>query len=767
VKGMLAAAATVLAVAVIGHAELVSERWGGKDAACAHPDRLQVFHAGKARRLVFDLSALPGGARVHHASLYCLTQGNRQPNEPARIFRVDKLDAEGNPKYAGRPLKLEAPWYRSFDATEAVKRWAERPSENLGLGIDRFQGLIARDCYLDILYEGKVQDLPEQVTSLSALHHDGQTFLVWNEVKDYRPKAEEVIWVEKFAEVGDKLAEGPGQGAYDMPNHPGITLKALRRLQGLAVRIKPSGFQGIKPLRRVRKVPPITYRVYRHTERITARSIRQAERIAEIGPLGGYDGDVYKIHFQGEYINQREEPDSVIPTYCIDKGKAIQPGQTLYVHTARKGGSFFYAVTTALGGTENLIRVGDANSLTQPIAEKPGTPRPVPQWVQEDHYHKDVPEYWYRYWAAPPYWHLPSRSFRVAVSAPKDFKQPGPLNIGSISGTFNVRGSLRLPPRTEVTLLVESHHAWMPNLFYNEGLGTLRGMTECRVDYFTENYMDFMIKWIMGKYGIDRSRVHGTMLHFGLRHPEIFPKMSFGSYTAGYDLRWAPGGPSMPGLLGPKGIKTARGEDAWKMYSVAEYVNAHPDRDIPFLICISATGKDGGHTSEFGWQDDPRGWAGLLKAHQPFAAAWSCGLPRELSQGLNKLRWDLTIPAFANCSLDNNPGSGDPVEGDYYGQINGWLLWEDAGRVDEKDRWEMTVRVISSCPEEACTVDITPRHCRNFRPAPGKKFKWTNTSLQHGELIKSGQVTADKWGLVTLKAVSVDKGRNRIVISAQ
>ena len=42
---------------------------------------------------------------------------------------------------------------------------------------------------------------------------------------------------------------------------------------------------------------------------------------------------------------------------------------------------------------------------------------------------------------------------------------------------------------------------------------------------------------------IDRSKITGSLMHFGLRHPEIFARMSMGSYTAGYDLRWAPGGP--------------------------------------------------------------------------------------------------------------------------------------------------------------------------------------------------------------------------------
>jgi hypothetical protein len=359
---------------------------------------------------------------------------------------------------------------------------------------------------------------------------------------------------------------------------------------------------------------------------------------------------------------------------------------------------------------------------------------------------------------------LPSRSFRVAVAEGEKFQEPGPLIIGSISGAFNVREELRVPKSEAITLLVKRQLDWLPALFYNQGRGTLRGMSSCRVDYFSERYMAFMINWIMAKYRIDRSRITGGMLHFGLRHPEIFTRMSFGHYTAGYDYRFAPGGPSMPRVLGPKGIRTTRGEDAWKMYSVAEYVTAHPDRDIPFLLCISGTGKDGGHTSEFGWQDDPRGWRGLLDARQPFVAAWSLHPPREVTQAFGRMRWDVSLPAFSNCSLDNNPGNGDPADGDYYGCINGWLLWDDQDQVDQPGRWEMTVWLVGSCPEDACTVDVTPRHCKGFKPKPGQRFRWTNTAVPDGQAVQQGEVTADRWGRVTLERVAVGKGKNRIRI---
>ena len=39
------------------------------------------------------------------------------------------------------------------------------------------------------------------------------------------------------------------------------------------------------------------------------------------------------------------------------------------------------------------------------------------------------------------------------------------------------------------------------------------------------------------------------------------------------------------------------------------------------------------------------------------------------------VRLDRSLPAFTNCSLDGNPGNGDPKDGDAEGQCNLYLLW--------------------------------------------------------------------------------------------
>jgi len=751
--------ASLLVSGPVALSATVCERWCAEQPKAAHAGTLAVTEANGFVCLRFDLSALPGQATIHDARLHLVGNGE-QPQEPIEVFVATRVQRR-EVRHDGKRLSLEPPWYRRFVAGDAVRRSAGGGHTELTFAVAPFDGFRAGQSCLDICYEGTAKTLPPQVYGLRAVHHGGQTFLIWGEHPAYRPEGSEVIWVRRFSEKGDVLAKGPGDGEYGMPNHPGITLRTLRRLQGLALRDKPSGFQGIKALQRAGKIEPVEYRVYRSTEKIAAANIHRAELLATVEPLSGYDAEVYKIHFKGEYLNQREEPESVIPTYCFDKGQALRPGEVLYVHTPTRSGKAYYAVTSVLAGTENLSQIATANSLATPVDERPGKPLPILQWVQEDRYKTDPTEYWYRYWAAPPYTNLPSRSFRLATAVSENLPRPAPLSISSISGAFNVRESIRVPRPDRVTFTMERQLAWLPALFYNEGRDTLRAKSECKVDYFCERYMELLINWITDKYEIDRARIEGSLLYFGLRHPEIFRKMSFGSYTATYDYRWAPGSPAH---LGPRGIKTVDGEDAWEMYSVGGYVLKYPGRDVPFLVCISGTGKDRGHTSEFGWQDDPRGWAALLEARQPFVAAWSGQrFSRQFGEMLEGRAWDRTIPAFSNCSLDNNPGNGDPADGDYYGQINGYLLWgEDS--VDKPGRWEMTLQVTDNCPVDACTVDVTPRHCRSFRTPGGTRLNWINTPPGSNRPLQSGTVTADRHGLVTIEGLKVTKAGNRLAI---
>ncbi len=747
----------LLAMGSGAHGAVVSESWGGKGRALAHPGTLKMDTLGNVPRLLFDLSAIPRGAKVYHASLrFGARQG--QPREPARIFPAE-TDAA--------PLALEKPYYRSFDATARVQRWVKDPSSNKGLTVD---GLDPRGAVLDVRYEGKPKDLPPQVEGLRVVRRKGQTVLVFKELPGFRPSPDEVFYVTKWNKAGTVLAAEPGKDEMGNPTQPAIKLKTLRRLQGLKVRTTPGRGQEMPPHERVREVPHVRYRVYRSGEKITPATIGAAERVGEADPLCGYDHKMNIIFFSGEYYQKHERPETVIPTFCVDDLSGPTPGEAFYVHTPHQAGRFYYAVTAVRDGVENCANVTAANSLAEPVEERPGAPEPVKYFVTPSTVrarHDKTVEHWYLYWLAPPFTNVPSNlPRRIVAAVPAGFKEPGPLLI-DMRGSIGREGH-QADSTTALCLRMEVSGA----LAYNDGRGTLKSYRHSTVQTFTERHVFHVVHWARKRWRIDPARISGTKgmsIHVAIRHPELFgvfwpDRPEF--YSNDFDSKWNPRSGSLGGTIGPPDlVRAPDGSPGWDIYNIAWYMGQDPGKDIPFMGCLFSQPKDGNHGAEYGWQDDPKGWAGLRDFRQPYVAQWGGGrIAGEVRGGLYGLRWDRSVPAFSNCTLDNNPGTGDPDAGEPWGQINGYLFWEYDSIVDTPGRWEMTVYLVASCPEPACKVDLTPRHRKAFHPAPGQKLAWTNTSLADEKPAGAGTVEADKWGLVTLKQITVTKGRNRIVI---
>src|SRR5205814_2355839 len=131
------------------------------------------------------------------------------------------------------------------------------------------------------------------------------------------------------------------------------------------------------------------------------------------------------------------------------------------------------------------------------------------------------------------------------------------------------------------------------------------------------------------------------------------------------------------------------------------------------------------------------------------------------------VRLDRTLPAFSNCSLDDDPGNGDPNHGARAGQSNLYLYWSDAKIADQPDRWAMDLLLAGDAPKDSCTVDVTPRRCQQFKPRPGAKLVWSSTALASGKVVDYGQVVVDSWGVVTVPKVVVSKRGSRLSLSRQ
>jgi len=760
--GWTLAACVLPALAGGARGALVSRTWGAK-GRISHPGTLKVVTTGKVPRLIFDLSAIPKGSKVASASLRVSAA---QPREPIRILLADRIGDGGKPVTGGKPLALEPPYFRSFDATAAVQRWVNDPSKNLGLALLSFGGSAGQST-LVVRYEGKPVKIPAQVEGLRVVHRHGQTFLVWKELPAYRPPAKSIIWITRMAGYRSEVTDKPGKGVEGFPATPAIRLKTLRDLQGLAVRDKPIGHwaRAMPPFKRLREVPDVSYRIWRHSERITAASMKDARPLGEVKALSAYQGGFVHIKSHGEYYAPHEDAASIIPTWSMGKGDPVLPGQTYFVHTPAADGKAFYAVTAVQDGTENASKVSDANA-TGAVAETKAAPQPVLQFVTVNrtrYGNSSAVEYWHGCWLAPPLANVPSNTpRRVVMAIPKDFKEPGPMVLSTRAG---MGPGWKVDHIDKAYLHIEQDVPYAGDLCYHSGRGTLKSFRAGRVDYFSDRYVTNTVMWALKTWKIDRSRITSSVgSHYGVRHPELLPIMWMAPYAVDYNQKWNPGMGSLAGRLGPADIaKTVDGHKAWDVFDIAWYLRQDPGKDIPYWV-HDVSGKEVGHNVEYGWQDDAKGLRALQDTRQPHVARWGGHVSREITNGLRKMSWTKSVPAFTNCSLDANPGNGDPADGDPWGQINGYLFWEFETIVDEKDRWEMTVYLTADCPDKACTVDLTPRHCRKFKTKAGQKFTWANTSVAEKKTLGSGTVQADKWGLVTLKDLAVTKGRNRIVI---
>ena len=741
----------------VSRSELVRERWAAANMKCTYPGAMQLSKQGKAPTLRFDLAALPKAARIYKATLGNDRVG--QPRAPLAIRVIQKIDDTGEPACLPNALALEPPQYRTFDATEAVKAWVANPAGNLGLSLANAEEFDANAAWLDICYEGTARNVPPQVSGLRAVHHDGQTFLTWKEMDQFQPVADKSFWVGRFLRgKPPEVFSEAGAGFMDVPRINCIRQGELRRLQMFDIFPPRAGTQDSPKYVRQKGWPEAKYRVYRSKEPITAQSLTSAELVGEADALCGYDYSMIGIGCSGEYYDKHELPDTAIPTYCLEDGKCIPLGHAFYVYTPRGEGSFYYCVTLVKDGTENMTAVTEANSLKAAVQEKEAPFKPVLQFVTEE---GSIRSYKYYCWPAPPAANLPlQKAFRVSLSVPKALKQPCGLTVRRRDRGGDDWLSLDLRAR--------SYYAG--ELAYNEGQGTFRAVNECKVDYFDERYMLYTIRGIMSKWNIDPNRVEiGGSNAFTIRHPELFKIMYSAAtdyFEVNFDPKWNPGYGAVAGAFGPADVATTvDGLKAWDTVGVQWYLQTYPDRDIPFFISV-VSGKESGHAIEFGWQDDPKGLSALRHGRVPFAAAWGGNaISKEVFDLIAAMPRDKTLPAFSHCSLDANPGNGDPSDGDPWGQMNGFMVWEFDSSVDKADQWEMTVALAKDAFRDQCTADITPRRRVAFKAKAGDEFTWTNTSLKDNKEIQSGSVKADKWGLVTIPKAVVSKGKNRIRIT--
>jgi hypothetical protein len=591
-----------------------------------------------------------------------------------------------------------------------------------------------------------------QVTGLAVRHYKGQTFITWQEVDP--PAIEDTV--------------------------DAATLKKI-----------------VQDLDKDKKV---RYRIYRSDKPISSVEVETA--IAEVGPLSCWNTDHYGF-----------DPKSDQPAlrYAIQDGaEPLAPGTGLYVHSPKCTGppgtalESHYAVTYCKDGKE-ATSITSANATQKPVKEAQGQGVPVLQRTvkpEEFAYIRNPELHYYVRWEAPPNASVENKPIDYLIAIPSEIQdRPTPVGLhlhcwgGSLDGGYGWWYSYG---KLGTTYLISSNqipYDWWTGYHehYYSGEMSEEKWREGVVRPYTTTRMLSFLDWAAQKYDLDLKRVFTAGSSMGGSGAPMFAirycdRIAWsigwvGVHDPGNTLQFTG---SYERVYGKKdwGIKFEDGTPAFEYYKDAAYLRKYPNKEIGFI-----TWSNGKNDGGIGWPQAVEFYQAMQETRRPHIFVWGlsghgqrASMPADGGERIMPLdiRLDQSLPAFTNCSLDDNPGTAtklekpkevkiheetktDPFDGDSVGQVNLYLYWLTEDIVDGSDRWEITAGLIEKAPKDECGVDITPRRLQDFKARPGQRFKWTNTS--GANVIQSGQVTADKWGLVTLPKVIVTKKRNRVTIS--
>jgi hypothetical protein len=699
------------------HGDFITERWGN-GATCQLKGTLEV----KSSVLLFDLSALKSGKKVHRAVF--MPSVDRRNDYTQRIEFCPVLP-DGK---LGEPLKLRPPLYTSFDATEAVRKWAADPGSNLGLDARSAPRFKPDESILEISNEAKAAEPIPNVTDLKAVSQYGQTFITFKEIEDLIGEDRAV-----FGEFEKKVLDS----------------EAKRKL---------------------------TYRVYRHARPITVQTLGEAELIDEVrAVLSIYNLQMIKIvehanRERGDYPSplieggNRVRSDRVTHLRVSDGGEPLPHGAGLSVVNQLQPGKFHYAVTAVVDGREAVQKLDAGCSTAEPVEHKPQPIAPVLQFSRPATRHEEKgTTNEYAMWIREPYSAFP-RTIWVQDFVPAKLAEPKvPLEIttpfyGEVVVTTSrhfVQGSIQVGAPNFADPMWQGMH---------ECVGTWKSYDDGVVANYEQRVAFSLIEWAKHHHPVDPDRVSiwGQYALWAVRHPDVFAVVMadpYGNYAEMIEAQkraWQWG-------TGPLGGKNWLGIPQWVYMHHSKWIAENPATEMPYLYHWPAGGS---HVGDMGFLSVPALLHALASSKRAFSGTWghslSMGPPPTIALA-HRIRRNQAVPAFRNCSIDDCPGDGRwGADGDRDGWMNGFLMWDPDTIADEPDEFAVTLWLHDKAPEDICTVALTPRRTQRLKPKPGDKFKWTHASPDDGKELQSGTAAADASGLVTVEKLTLTTKRSKL-----
>ena len=677
----------------------------------------------------FDLSALPNKTKIYRADLLVFRSNAVDGRYDEALTDIEIYPsfapdvADVIPKPEGKPLTICGPWFDRLDATEAVQQWAEGKA-NHGFFVKALPFWKPEATCLDIWYEGKAKSMPTQASGLTVYHRSGQTFLTWKEIED-RVGKDDIQWRE---------------------------LKSLLSVQD-----------------RKREV---RYCIFRSEKPITAATLNEAEILARVAPLSGWNVNGRSVEKAIDHMLATQavlmhgnwnpfsnsSPEEKYGLNCPMDRLKIREGDGplardagLYVHTAISPAKVYYAVVTSVDGVLNTQAFSGENSLAEAVEEVSATPVPVLQGELPQSPFWSYPERRWHYvqFAGPPHVNLPYQYYNWSVGEPLKHADTLPVELSLPRG--GGRSYFRTQYRIERdSLILTPHDAPFSTWWYgfHESLGTLKSFKHGVVCNYTERRLLAFMEWACIKWPADKNRINVTSavrsvggvaspgssddgasvsgaLHMGLRHPEVFNTVHVAGGIADYGhaikADTIPDSVifSMEGLWGKPEweLKADTGKIIYDELNLVKFIKDLPvNTELP-LVTIVPRANEAGELVEALLA---RGQACFASTGKKLLAVSvnSTWQDRILRQDVRK---NLSLPVFRSAKNA--------------------FRWSTADIVDEPGEFAISLFGPGVKGNEQ-EVDVTLRRLQKFKVEVGKTYNWTLYALQgEGAVLQEGKVS--------------------------
>ncbi len=693
----------------------------------------------KPGKMVVDLSGLPSRTRVFRATLV--------PNRKGNTYHYSWNDSQYKEivlkSSDGQEFRPSGPDFLTFDVTSAVRK-ALSSSSLLELTFNKF---------------------PFLGNSSKSLYADNNTNAP-------------VIRLDVSSDATSSLETHPVQNIGLLHSNGG-TLIHWRDPDSLIFENNITPSELVKLRKQQNNPHEIRYRIYRSFEPIEDGSIHKASLIGETDCLSIYD---WRYFGHGHYFSKLSK-GKLIPRYPIADGVLADGGMGMFVYSPDQGnGNVYYAVTRVVDGQEDFskLQLGE-NSTSKPIKEKTGSGLvllreldKVTKWYYIPG--ESILKYYVK-WEKPPNFNV-SEPFDYLVVEPEKLSSlehpPLSLALHQWGGWLNSGWvwSYNLAQYGALHVSTNQHpYDWWTG--FHENLGTLKPLTKEAgyvQPYTQRRIISFLEDFVIPHWRIDRERIllHGNSMGgtgaslWGIRQGEYFSNLisMVGVHVPNQSPQFKGSFEAVYGKYHSGVLFSENNKNVWVYLDNVKWLNEHLLVETPHISF-----SNGRNDQKIGWPQAWRFARALEQTKRPFTFKWGMRGHGERPYnmgGVIDFCLHQSVPAFADGTLNDNLGDS-PSAAVNVGQINYYYLWKTETIVDTQKEWGIDLFLRQKAPADRAFVNVTPRRLQQFKTKPATVYHWKN--VYKNQVLQEGDVVSDKYGLVTVPAVLLQKDPSRLIVT--